>query len=155
VWLHDHRHNFKDDDLEKSKLVKQTYEEGHWVGWEGNRRYRQYKELAVMAYLTKPKSAKPVWTFPPLGSHSSALRLASQRQDHHVQNRKVSYFGLYPSSGIYKTKKHNVSETGFVSVLRWMGQDKPTQLGPLERASLNHWTDHHDLTDISGVSVRY
>jgi hypothetical protein len=23
-----------------------------------------------------------------------------------------------------------------------MGQDKPTQLGPLERASLNHWTFH-------------
>jgi hypothetical protein len=27
---------------------------------------------------------------------------------------------------MWKTKKsHNVSETGFVSVLRWMGQDKP------------------------------
>jgi hypothetical protein len=51
-------------------------------------------------------------------------------------------FGLYPSScTMWKTKKsHNVSETGSVSVLRWMGQDKPTQLGPLERASLNHWT---------------
>jgi hypothetical protein len=36
-------------------------------------------------------------------------------------------------------KSHNVSETGSVSVFRWMGQDKPTQLGPLERASLNHW----------------
>jgi hypothetical protein len=30
-------------------------------------------------------------------------------------------------------KYHNVSETGSVSVLRWKGQDKPTQLGPLER----------------------
>jgi hypothetical protein len=50
-------------------------------------------------------------------------------------------FGLYPSSSMWKTKKsHNVSETGSVSVLRFMGQDKPTQLGPLERASLNHWT---------------
>jgi hypothetical protein len=38
------------------------------------------------------------------------------------------------------TKNHNVSETGSVSVLRWMGQDRPTQLGPLERAGLNHWT---------------
>jgi hypothetical protein len=38
---------------------------------------------------------------------------------------------------MWKTKKsHNVSETGSVSVLRWMGQDKPTQLGPLERATL-------------------
>jgi hypothetical protein len=43
---------------------------------------------------------------------------------------------LYVEDKIY----HNVSETGSVSVLRWMGQDKPTQLGPLERASLNHWT---------------
>jgi hypothetical protein len=56
-----------------------------------------------------------------------------------VQNYKV-YFGLYPASGIYKTKNHNVSETGSVSILRWMGQDRPTQLDPLERASLNHWT---------------
>jgi hypothetical protein len=28
------------------------------------------------------------------------------------------------------TEDHNNSETGSVSVLRWMGQDKPTQLGP-------------------------
>jgi hypothetical protein len=38
---------------------------------------------------------------------------------------------------MWKTKDHNVSETGSVSVLRWMGHDKPTQLGPLERASLS------------------
>jgi hypothetical protein len=44
-------------------------------------------------------------------------------------------FGLYPSSCMWKTKDHNVSETGSVSVLRWMGQDEPTHLGPLERAS--------------------
>jgi hypothetical protein len=50
-----------------------------------------------------------------------------------------AYFGLYPSSCMWKTKDNNVSEIGSVSVLRWMGQDKPTQLGPLERASLNHW----------------
>jgi hypothetical protein len=50
-----------------------------------------------------------------------------------VQNYKV-YFGLYSSPGIYKTKKQ-VSETGFVSVLRW-GKTL-TLLGPLERASLN------------------
>jgi hypothetical protein len=40
--------------------------------------------------------------------------------------------GLYPSFFMWKTKDHNVSETGSVSVLRWMWQDKPTQLGPLE-----------------------
>jgi hypothetical protein len=58
-----------------------------------------------------------------------------------------TYFGLYPSSGIWKTKDHNVSETGSVSVLWWMGQDKPTQLGPLERASLNHWIVFHIQDD--------
>jgi hypothetical protein len=31
-----------------------------------------------------------------------------------------------------KTREHNVSETGSVSVLRWGG--------PLERANLSHWT---------------
>jgi hypothetical protein len=33
-----------------------------------------------------------------------------------------AYFGLYLSSGMWKTKDHNVSETGSLSVLRWMGQ---------------------------------
>jgi hypothetical protein len=33
-------------------------------------------------------------------------------------------------------KDHSVSETGCVSVLRWMGQGRPTQLGPSERANL-------------------
>jgi hypothetical protein len=36
---------------------------------------------------------------------------------YHTQNYWV--FGLRPSSGILETRKHNVSETGFVSVLRW------------------------------------
>jgi hypothetical protein len=45
-------------------------------------------------------------------------------------------FGLCPSSGIVETIKHNVSETGSVSVLRWEGGTTPTQLGPLERANL-------------------
>jgi hypothetical protein len=44
-------------------------------------------------------------------------------------------------------KSHNVSDTGSVSVLRWIGKDKPTQLGPLERASLNHWTVFHIQDD--------
>jgi hypothetical protein len=48
-----------------------------------------------------------------------------------VQNCKV-YIGLYPSSGIYY-KKSRFGD--------WMGQDRPTQSGPLERASLNHWTN--------------
>jgi hypothetical protein len=56
----------------------------------------------------------------------------------HVVQSYWACLGLYPSSCLWKTKDHNVLETGSVSVLRWMGQDKPTQLGPLERASLNH-----------------
>jgi hypothetical protein len=43
--------------------------------------------------------------------------------------------GLCPSSCMWKTKDHNISETGSVSVLRWMGQDKPTQLGPVTETS--------------------
>jgi hypothetical protein len=42
-------------------------------------------------------------------------------------------------------KDHNVSETGSVSVLRWMGQGRPTQLGPSERASLNHKTSRGEI----------
>jgi hypothetical protein len=51
-------------------------------------------------------------------------------------------------------KYHNVSETGSVSVLRWMGQDKPTQLGPLERASLNH-TIVRILSSLSITFLKY
>jgi hypothetical protein len=49
-------------------------------------------------------------------------------------------FGLFPSSGILGTRKNDVSETGSVSVLRCVGRKTPTQLGPLDRASLYHWT---------------
>jgi hypothetical protein len=57
-------------------------------------------------------------------------------------------FWTFPTSGILELlglfwtlsivlyeedkKYHNVSEAGSVSVLRWMGQDKPPQLGPLD-----------------------
>jgi hypothetical protein len=45
-------------------------------------------------------------------------------------------FGLCASSGFFlnKNEKHNVSETGSVSVVRW--GKTPTLLGPLERAHL-------------------
>jgi hypothetical protein len=45
---------------------------------------------------------------------------------------------LCPMSGILNTTKHNVSESESVSVLRWGGGGIPIQLGPLERAYLNH-----------------
>jgi hypothetical protein len=48
--------------------------------------------------------------------------------------------GLRPSSRNVNTsiRKHNVSETGSVSVLRW--GETPTLLNPIERANLIHWT---------------
>jgi hypothetical protein len=52
-----------------------------------------------------------------------------------IQNYWV--FGLCPSCGILETRKYNVSETGYVSVLRYGGK---TLLGPSARANLNHWT---------------
>jgi hypothetical protein len=49
-------------------------------------------------------------------------------------------FQLFPSSGILESRKHDVLETGSLSILRWKGEKTPTQLSPLERANLNHWT---------------
>jgi hypothetical protein len=41
------------------------------------------------------------------------------------------------------TRKHNVSETGSVSVFKLRGGDMSTLLGPLERANLKrHEVDH-------------
>jgi hypothetical protein len=47
-------------------------------------------------------------------------------------------FGLFPSSGNLQNRKHDVSETGSVSVLKWEGKT-PTQLVLLERANFNQW----------------
>jgi hypothetical protein len=46
---------------------------------------------------------------------------------YNIQNYWVS--GLCPSSGILNTRKHNVSETGSVSIMKWGEGD--TLLGPL------------------------
>jgi hypothetical protein len=54
---------------------------------------------------------------------------------YNTQNYRV--FGLLPSPCILENRKHDVSETGFVSVLRWREEKTPTQLGPLKRANLN------------------
>jgi hypothetical protein len=53
-------------------------------------------------------------------------------------------FGLCPSSGILENREHEVSDTGTVSVLK-RGGKTPTQLVPLEKANLNHWTPLSDL----------
>jgi hypothetical protein len=75
VRLRVHRHNLKEDHLEKSKLAQNAYEEGHRVDWddarileiESNSTYRKYKESAHMACLTDPISQpgldiSPIWT---------------------------------------------------------------------------------------------
>jgi hypothetical protein len=56
---------------------------------------------------------------------------------YNTQNYRV--FGIFPLSSILETIKHDVSKTWSVSILRWGGKAR-TQLGPLERAKLNHWT---------------
>jgi hypothetical protein len=52
--------------------------------------------------------------------------------------RITGFSEFCPSSGILETRKHNVSETGSVSVLSW-GGETPTLLGLVERANHNHW----------------
>jgi hypothetical protein len=48
-------------------------------------------------------------------------------------------FGLCPSSGILENRTQRFANwICFRPQVR--GQETPTQLGPLERASLNHWT---------------
>jgi hypothetical protein len=46
-------------------------------------------------------------------------------------------FGLFPSSGILETRKYDVSET---VCFRLQPRREDTQLGPSERANLDHWT---------------
>jgi hypothetical protein len=62
--------------------------------------------------------------------HTNGLMIIwdkNQLQDYWV-------FWTFPSSGILETRKHDVSETGSVSVLKVKGGNKtPNQLGPLER----------------------
>jgi hypothetical protein len=53
---------------------------------------------------------------------------------YHTQN--YWFFGLFPSPGILETRKHDVSETGSVSVLRCGGDI--SQFGPLDKANLNY-----------------
>jgi hypothetical protein len=45
--------------------------------------------------------------------------------------------GPCPSFRILDTIRHNASETGTLSVLRW-GKETPAFLGPLQRSNLNH-----------------
>jgi hypothetical protein len=68
---------------------------------------------------------------------------------YNTQNYWVS--GLCQSSGILNTRKHNVPETGSVSVLRW--GETPTRLDPLERANLD--PSHADGNRVSFRNVMF
>jgi hypothetical protein len=61
------------------------------------------------------------------------------RMVHNTQN--YWGFNVCPSSGILKTKKHNVAETGifFRPLVR---RETHTMLGPLKITNLNHWAIH-------------
>jgi hypothetical protein len=71
----------------------------------------------------------------PLGQEAG---WAPGRLDVTNDSQNFSVSRLCASSGILNISKHNVSETGSVSVLRG-GRRRHTLLGHLERANLNHW----------------
>jgi hypothetical protein len=52
-------------------------------------------------------------------------------QNCNTENRWVA--GLCPSPGILNTRKHNVSETGYVSVFRW-GDQETCSVGSLRKS---------------------
>jgi hypothetical protein len=76
-------------------------------------------------------------------SHTMSKQQAEIRVDSYFL-RNYWVFGLCPSSGIVKTRKHDVSETGSVSVLRWGGKTS-TQFGPLQSEDLNHWSPRNSI----------
>jgi hypothetical protein len=72
MQLQDHRHNLKEDVLEKSKLAQHAYEEGHRVicdearilKIENSSRHRKYKESA---YMVRQPNNSGEQDLPPLG----------------------------------------------------------------------------------------
>jgi hypothetical protein len=80
-------------------------------------------------------SSYPIYTVVP----ESCLKRQCAAKPGKKLRQNYCVFGLCPSPGILETRKHNVSETGSVSVLRWNGET-PFLLGLLERANLSHWT---------------
>jgi hypothetical protein len=74
-----------------------------------------------------PESTDGFWDPPSLLSYGY--------QGHRIA---VFFFLLFQSSVIPENRKHDVSEAGSFSVLRW-SRKTPTQFDPLERSNLNHW----------------
>jgi hypothetical protein len=80
VHIKEHKHNFTQGLLEKSRLAQHAYEEGHRICWnedrvlqiEPNIICRKYKEPAHMSLLVNQ-----VWTYLLSGSRSSVGKLES------------------------------------------------------------------------------
>jgi hypothetical protein len=107
--------------------------------------------MCIFRHITEEKTCKHAgWGYSFLNtciSKTTRLKLKKVRQEcmamgpiciKKLQNYWV--FGLFLSSIIVGTRKYDILETGSVSVLRREeGGKTPTQLGPLDRANLNHW----------------
>jgi hypothetical protein len=67
----------------------------------------------------------------------AANRKIGNRKSQRLNSTPTYYFGQCPSSSVFLKL---VSEAGSVSVLGAYKERFFVQLGPLARASLNHWT---------------
>jgi hypothetical protein len=93
-------------------------------------------QLSLLTYGVLPGTT-------PINTRPYTLVQAQKAEIEKQVNKLLELLGLFWTLSIVlyveDNKSHNGSETGSLSVLRWMGQDKPTKLGPLERASFNQW----------------
>jgi hypothetical protein len=64
-------------------------------------------------------------------SLDARLTYSDMKDGGSIQNSWAT--GLCPPSRIQNTRKHNILETGSVSILRWGEGETPTELGPLEK----------------------
>jgi hypothetical protein len=65
VQLHEHRHNFKQGSLQKSKLHKHASEEGHRIDWNEAR----ILEIKVMAGIENRRNQPTTCLTNPIGQH--------------------------------------------------------------------------------------
>jgi hypothetical protein len=82
--------------------------------------------------VTSPTSVMCQFT-----SHSTGLMNIKK----YKYTQKCAVSGLCPLLGVLKCRKHNISETGSVSILVWWEGDT-CPVGPWETTNLNHWTTH-------------
>jgi hypothetical protein len=60
------------------------------------------------------------------------------RKNFKIQNLLTELQGFWTFSIVWYSREHDVSETGCLRLQMKVGEKTPTQLGPLERANLNH-----------------